>query len=205
MLPAGLSFAVRAGERAASRSGQEDGNLGASSRPQRCLADPAAVILYSSRQSRSRPPKARCCGNTEAVFSSSGDRIRSSQAKAAVAGPSIASGSSPIQTSRVGSARVGLTRLQKFSSPFCFLRIAASRASSQDFASLGLPGMLRRHTPHAGWPPRNLRRAFVIRLTRLLVHRKPGCGLCRLVELAFAAGDRQMQMDADGDGRESER
>jgi hypothetical protein len=101
MFPAGLSFAVRAGERAASRSGQEGGNLGPWGRSQRCLAGPAAVILYSSRQSRSRPPKVRSCGNTEAVFSSSGNRIRASQAKAAVAGPSIASGSSSLQTTQV--------------------------------------------------------------------------------------------------------
>ena len=170
MLPAGLSFAVRAGERAASRSGQEDGNFGASSRPQRCLADRAAVILYSSRQSRSRPPKARCCGNTEAVFSSSGNRIRASQAKAAVAGPSIASGSSPIQTSRVGSARVGLTRLQKFCSPFCFLRIAASRLESGFRVSRFARNASMPYAP-SGVASAQLAARVCFRLTRLLVLR----------------------------------
>jgi ComF family protein len=42
-------------------------------------------------------------GITEAVFSSSGDRIRASQAKAPVASPSIASASSKVQTSEVRS------------------------------------------------------------------------------------------------------
>src|SRR4029077_8170546 len=44
-------------------------------------------------------------GNTEAVFSSSEDRIRASQAKAAVAGSTIASGSRQVQTSSLQIGR----------------------------------------------------------------------------------------------------
>jgi hypothetical protein len=87
-----------------------------------------------------------------------------------VAGPSIASGSSPIQTSPVGSARVGLTRLQKFSSPFCFLRLAASRLESGFRVSRFARNA---SVPYAtsGVASAQLAAGVCFRLTRLLVLR----------------------------------
>ena len=66
--------------------------------PQRCLAGPNAVILAEEQATRK---SAFLRGFTEAVFSSSGDRIRAIQATAATAGPSIASADRPSWVSRV--------------------------------------------------------------------------------------------------------
>ena len=90
-------------------------------------------------------------GRTEAVFSSSGDRIRASQARAAVASLSIASGASASGASGSGTSRVRVAawaksgwpaRLLKVFLQFCFLPIAASAAPRwSTFRGSRLPGM----------------------------------------------------------------
>jgi hypothetical protein len=99
MFSEGLSVDFHASEGATVRSSGEAAGLRNSIRQhsQRCLAGPNAIILAEEQATRKRI----LAGITEAVFSSSGDRIRAIQATAATAGPSIASTDRPSWASRV--------------------------------------------------------------------------------------------------------
>lgn len=99
MFSEGLSVDFHASEGATVRSGEAAGFRNPiEQHSQRCLAGPNAVILAEEQATRK---SAFLRGFTEAVFSSSGDRIRAIQATAATAGPSIASADRPCWVSRV--------------------------------------------------------------------------------------------------------
>ena len=90
VFPEGLPFDFHAGARAAFGRGRKPSGL-ISFRPPTLVTLPRWTgrrYTGGQRATRKRPI---FVGITEAVFSSSGDRIRAIQAKAAVAGPSIAS------------------------------------------------------------------------------------------------------------------
>jgi hypothetical protein len=99
MFPEGLPVDFHASEGATVRSCEAAGFRNPiRQHSQRCLAGPNAVILAEEQATRK---SAFLRGFTEAVFSSSGDRIRAIQATAATAGPFIASADRPSWASRV--------------------------------------------------------------------------------------------------------
>jgi ComF family protein len=91
MLSAGLPFAVHAIKKSHVGNDPEGARFATAIGTQRCLAGADTVILLH-KQSRNRPLQQKSlAGATEAVFSSSEDRIRASYPKYAVARPPIAS------------------------------------------------------------------------------------------------------------------
>ena len=92
MFSPGLSLDARALERTTAANNQEGASAGNGvEKSQRCLADQPPLYCLPSRQLQGRPPRPFSAGHTEAVFSSTEDRIRASQANAAGASPPIAS------------------------------------------------------------------------------------------------------------------
>jgi ComF family protein len=91
MLSTGLSLNVRHSKGTHARNYQEGAGAGRrTEKPQRCLADPPAVILLTKQAIARSPAQKFSAGHTEAVFSSTEDRIRASHANAAEGSPPIA-------------------------------------------------------------------------------------------------------------------
>ena len=102
MFPEGLSVDFHAREGTAVGSGRQTEGIRDPARQhsRRCLVGLSAVILANKQATRKASILATI---TEAVFSSSGDRIRAMPAKAAAAGPPIASHALPSWPRRVTS------------------------------------------------------------------------------------------------------